>query len=84
MKIAFIVNTFPSLSETFILNQIVGLIEEGHDVEIYAEESEESDKVHPDIKKYNLLSKTYYKPNIPKSHLLRSAKALFFLLRFLL
>ena len=36
MKIAFIVNEFPSLSETFVLNQIVGLVEAGHDVHIYA------------------------------------------------
>ena len=35
MKIAFIVTTFPSLSETFILNQIIGLIERGHKVNIY-------------------------------------------------
>ncbi len=36
MKIAFIVGGFPSISETFILNQITGLIDRGHDVEIFA------------------------------------------------
>jgi hypothetical protein len=35
MKIAFIVGTFPSLSETFILNQITGLIDRGHEVHIH-------------------------------------------------
>ena len=37
MKIAFIVTFFPALSETFILNQITGLIERGHEVDIYAD-----------------------------------------------
>ena len=37
MKIAFIVNGFPYLSETFILNQIISLIDLGHEVEIFAE-----------------------------------------------
>jgi len=83
MKIAFIVNTFPSLSETFILNQIVGLIEEGHDVDIYAENSEASDKVHPDVKKYNLASHTYYQPKLPKNYLLRATKAVVFFIRYL-
>ncbi len=36
MKIAFIVNDFPLLSETFILNQITGLIDRGHHVDIFA------------------------------------------------
>jgi colanic acid/amylovoran biosynthesis glycosyltransferase len=31
MKIAFILADFPTLSETFILNQIVGLIKHGED-----------------------------------------------------
>ena len=36
MKIAFLVDSFPSISETFILNQITGLIDRGHEVDIYA------------------------------------------------
>ena len=34
MKIAFIVGKFPVLSQTFILNQITGLIDRGHEVDI--------------------------------------------------
>ena len=37
MKIAFIVPQFPLLSETFILNQITGLIDRGCKVDIYAD-----------------------------------------------
>lgn len=61
MKIAFIVNRFPSLSQTFVLNQIVGLIEDGHEVDIYAEGATQTDsKVHEEVDKYALLNRTYY------------------------
>jgi colanic acid/amylovoran biosynthesis glycosyltransferase len=60
MKIAFIVYCFPSLSETFILNQITGLIDRGHTVDIYADRPGDTKKNHPDVDKYNLLNHTYY------------------------
>lgn len=46
MKIAFFVSLFPRLSETFILNQITGLIDRGHDVDIYAYDNGKDPKVH--------------------------------------
>lgn len=36
MRIAFVVYGFPIVSETFVLNQIAGAIDRGHDVHIYA------------------------------------------------
>ena len=44
MKIAFVVSEFPALSETFILNQIVGLRKHGYEVDIYAENRGRSQK----------------------------------------
>jgi len=79
MRIAFIVASFPVLSETFILNQIVGLIERGNTVDIYAlDDGAEGDtsKVHQDVKKYNLLERTYYVPKIPVNHLIRLIKGI--------
>ena len=70
MKIAFIVTYFPALSETFILNQITGLIERGHEVDIYADDSRKELKVHPDVEKYSLINRTYYN-NIPTNKFLR-------------
>ncbi|MBU7583280.1 MAG: glycosyltransferase, partial [Nostoc sp. TH1S01] len=70
MKIAFIVNEFPSLSETFVLNQITGLIDQGHEVTIYADKPQDSKKKHPDIEKYNLLDHTFYIGR-PNNYLLR-------------
>jgi colanic acid/amylovoran biosynthesis glycosyltransferase len=60
MKIAFIVNQFPALSETFILNQITGLLDRGHEVDIYAYGPRNEPEVHANVEKYNLLKHTYY------------------------
>ena len=35
-KIAFVVKHFPSVSETFIMNQITDLIERGQEIKIYS------------------------------------------------
>ena len=60
MKIAFILNQFPVLSETFILNQMTGLLDLGHDVRIFAHTDPQEPKVHPDVAKYDLLGRTVY------------------------
>ena len=56
MKIAFFLNRFPMLSQTFVLNQITGLIDRGHEVDIYAIRPENNTKMHADVTKYNLLN----------------------------
>lgn len=60
MKIAFIVSKFPCLSETFILNQITGLIDRGHEVDIIAEGGDNISKIQSEVEKYNLIDRTYY------------------------
>ena len=60
MRIAFMIDQFPSLSETFILNQITGLIDRGHEVDIYSDEFGNTSKVHPEVESYRLLDRTYY------------------------
>ena len=66
MKIAFLVTQFPRISETFILNQITGLIDRGHNVDIYSYVRIDDQKIHDDVTKYNLMSKIhYYKENMP-------------------
>jgi colanic acid/amylovoran biosynthesis glycosyltransferase len=66
MKIAFIVNAFPILSETFVLNQITGLLDRGHDVDIYAVHSQKQPVIHADVEKYHLLDRTYYRGTLNK------------------
>jgi colanic acid/amylovoran biosynthesis glycosyltransferase len=79
MKIAFLINKFPALSETFILSQITGLIDRGHDVDIYADGPREEAKIHPDVEKYRLLERICYynlRYHRPKNKFRRVVKAL--------
>src|ERR1700736_6390041 len=65
MRIALLLNEFPKLSETFIINQIVGLIERGHTVDIFAYQKGDQ-QVHPRVEQFQLVSRTQYL-NIPTS-----------------
>jgi len=60
MRIAFLLNVFPKTSETFIIGQIVGLIERGHHVDIFACYRNGHEPVHPQVKKYRLIERTQY------------------------
>jgi len=84
MKIAFIVGVFPSLSETFILNQITGLLDLGHEVEIFSLMRPTDRKVHDVIEKRNLMSLVGYFPAIPKNPFLRILKGKFLFFRYFL
>ena len=76
MKIAFFVNDFPVVSETFILNQMVALLQRGHDIRIYAL-AERTDNVrHADIERYQLLDRIQYRtPSHSRLARLRSVAA---------
>jgi len=76
MKIAFFVGEFPTLSETFILNQITGLLDLGHDVEIFAQSNPKDKKVHSDIEKYRLMERVHYFAK-PCNKIKRILKAIF-------
>jgi len=79
MRIAFIVDQFPVLSETFILGQITGLIDRGHEVDIYCDRLGDTKNTHPEIQQYQLLKCTYFTP-IPDNQLIRILKAFWLLL----
>lgn len=57
MKIAVIVDSFPRVSETFVLSHVTGLIDRGHDVDIFAWERGALDVQHADVERYKLLSR---------------------------
>jgi colanic acid/amylovoran biosynthesis glycosyltransferase len=82
MKIAFFVWRFPVVSEPFILNQIVGLLDRGHDVHIYPLNGKPDNlsKIHPIVEQYNLCDRTFYPPTRPENLLLRYLKGLGLLL----
>jgi colanic acid/amylovoran biosynthesis glycosyltransferase len=70
MKVAVLVSDFPSVSETFVLSEIAGLLRRGHEVDIYAERRGEPSLVHADVEPYDLLSRTSYE-EMPHSRALR-------------
>ena len=80
MKIAFIVGGFPTLSETFILNQITGLLDLGHDVEIFAQTNPKDKKIHTDIEKYQLMKRVHYF-SMPSNKIKRISKAIFLIIK---
>lgn len=79
MRVAFIVSGFPTLSETFILNQITGLIDLGHDMEIFAERNPNEGKIHLDVEKYHLMERVHYF-NLPHKKIKRVLKAVYLII----
>lgn len=59
-KILFIVPEFPSVSETFIVNQITSLIDLGYDISIFSLGKPAEGLIHEKIKQYKLLDKVIY------------------------
>ena len=59
MKIAIVVGMFPKISETFIVSQITGLIDRGHEVTIIASERAEEAR-QADVIEYKLVDHTIY------------------------
>jgi len=75
MRIAFLVSSFPAISETFVLNQITGLLDRGHEVEIFAKRPRKESAVHRDVLAYDLLRRTHY-VGIPATLPVRLAKGM--------
>lgn len=78
LNIGFLVSTFPSLSQTFILSQITGLLDRGHEVTIHSQEWDRHALMHADVGKYALLDRTRYHARfvdvMPKHFLARCRK----------
>ncbi len=75
MRVAFLVSYFPNVSETFILDQITGLIDRGCEVEIFAGERAPRAPVHPEVDAYRLAPMTHL-PLRPQHCLWRPFRAL--------
>ncbi len=75
MNIAFIVGKFPVLSESFVVDQITGLLDRGHEVNIYAFSDSHQSEVQQEVTQYNLLQNTTY-ISLPKNKFQLRRKAL--------
>ncbi|WP_166424093.1 glycosyltransferase [Paraglaciecola sp. 20A4] len=63
-KVLFFVKSFPVLSQTFVINQINDLLDEGHDVNILAITKGDMElNSMPNIARHNLLSRTSFLVN---------------------
>lgn len=74
LRVAMFVNEFPALSETFILNQITGLLDLGHEVTIFANRPRDEAGVHSDVARYRLSGRLVYRA-MPKGRMGRLAGA---------
>jgi len=74
LRVAVFVHEFPALSETFVLNQITGLLDLGCDVRIFASGRRDESIEHTDIERYGLMRRVHY-PGMPRSRLQRVIRA---------
>ncbi|MCA9521441.1 MAG: glycosyltransferase [Myxococcales bacterium] len=65
MKIAVLLNEFPTVSETFILDQLVALCEAGHELTIVADPAPAGMPVHTDVIAHRLIERTRYSAPLP-------------------
>ena len=73
MRIAFFVDKFPALSETFILRQITGLIDRGHTVDIHVEVVGDESEKHREVDAYGLMQRVYARRTSPPRVIGRAA-----------
>lgn len=74
LRIAMFVNEFPALSETFVLNQITGLLDLGHDVTIFANNPRRDPGSHHDVMRYGLYGRVHYR-GMPEDKVIRVLSA---------
>lgn len=60
MKIGYILGIFPKLSERTILNELVELIKNEHEIYIFSLNKHSENIEHPEIKKYDISGRVYY------------------------
>jgi colanic acid/amylovoran biosynthesis glycosyltransferase len=77
MRISFIVDSFPALSETFILNQMTGLMDAGCEIRIFAGARSGDKIVHEDVVRHGLLYHAQYWNTKPASGWARFFQFLF-------
>lgn len=60
MKITFMLHSFPTPTQTFIQNQISGLLDKNHEVRIFAESNPDPATTHEITEKYDLPDRVTY------------------------
>lgn len=73
MRIGYVLGDFPKLSETFVLNELVELLEKGNKVYIFSFGRPFENITQKEINDYDLLKKTYY---FDSSYIIEGLKSL--------
>lgn len=84
LKVAMVVGLFPVLSEAFVINQITGLMDAGHEVDILSFKQSTETQVHDDIREYKLLRKVVYIKRVPQHRVQTVLKFVLTFFRFIL
>jgi colanic acid/amylovoran biosynthesis glycosyltransferase len=58
MKIAYVLGAFPSNSQTFIVNQVVGVVTKGHRVDIMTTRRDKEAYIPDTVKEHGLMRQT--------------------------
>jgi colanic acid/amylovoran biosynthesis glycosyltransferase len=60
MRTAFCLWRFPDVAEPYVLDEIAGLVEAGHDVSIFAFTQGDREPLHEEVARYGLLERTTF------------------------
>ena len=83
MKIALFAGRFPIVSETFVINQIKGLIDYGNIVSIFCDKPKLTSATHKDVLSHNMLNRTYYYKEKPNSFIEFSKYSIYMIVKLL-
>jgi len=83
MKVTFLTSHFPEISEQFIINQVIGLIDAGVDVSVITLHDSRNESLNPEFNAYNL-SNRIESLSIPKRSMFRVLKAIPKIVRIIL
>lgn len=81
MRVAMILNSFPEISEKFLLNQIIALVEAGVELDVYPAHRPEGNDVHDLFEKYRIAGRVRY-VDVPRSMKRRLPAAIAAFFRF--
>lgn len=77
LRVAMFVNDFPTLSTTFIYQQMVALLTAGHHLDIFAlRRRDEGGRLQPQLRQWSLLQRTCWLPARPRRRSTRLWRAL--------
>jgi len=67
LRVVYYVGRFPSVSQTFIVNQIADMTQRGHEVALYAFRRGDTSVPDDTIRRHGLMERTTFAPSLPAS-----------------